>query len=119
MRAGRNVSFGPGSAIYGKVTIGDDVMIAPNVVIAGGSHGTARNGVPMARQPDVSIGITIANDVWIGANAVIADGVTIGDGAIVGAGAVVTRDVAPYAVVVGNPARVLRYRETAASPSIS
>lgn len=54
--------------------------------------------------------IIIGNDVWIGARAIILDGVTIGDGAIVGAGAVVTKDVPAYAVVVGVPAKVLRYR---------
>ena len=54
--------------------------------------------------------ITIGNDVWIGARAVILDGITIGDGAIVGACAVVTRDVPPYSVVAGVPARVIRYR---------
>lgn len=54
--------------------------------------------------------IKIGNDVWIGARAIILDGVTIGDGAIVGAGAVVTKDVPAYAVVVGVPAKVLRYR---------
>ena len=54
--------------------------------------------------------IQIGNDVWIGARAIILDGVTIGDGAIVGAGAVVTRDVPAYAVVGGVPAKVLRYR---------
>lgn len=54
--------------------------------------------------------VKIGNDVWIGARAIILDGVTLGDGAIVGAGAVVTRDVPPYAVVAGVPAKVLRYR---------
>lgn len=54
--------------------------------------------------------VLIGNDVWIGQSAIVLDGVKIGDGAIVGAGAVVTRDVAPYAVVVGVPARVLRFR---------
>ena len=52
----------------------------------------------------------IGNDVWVGANAVVVKGVRVGDGAIIGASAVVTRDVPPYAIVVGNPARVLRYR---------
>jgi acetyltransferase-like isoleucine patch superfamily enzyme len=53
---------------------------------------------------------TIGNDVYIGANVFILDGVVIGDGAVVGAGAVVTRDVPPYAVAVGVPARVVKYR---------
>ena len=54
--------------------------------------------------------IKIGNDVWIGARAIIMDGITIGDGSIVAAGAVVTKDVPPYAIVCGVPAKVLRYR---------
>ncbi len=54
--------------------------------------------------------ITIGNDVWIGANVSILSGITIGDGAIVGAGGVVTKDIPPYAIVVGNPAKILKYR---------
>lgn len=53
---------------------------------------------------------TIGNDVWIGASAWLKDGITVGDGAIIGAHAVVTKDVPPYAIVVGSPARILRYR---------
>ena len=53
---------------------------------------------------------TIGNDVWIGCNAVVMSGLTVGDGAVIGGGTVVTKDVPPYAIVVGNPARVLRYR---------
>ena len=54
--------------------------------------------------------VNVGNDVWIGANALIMDGVTIGDGAVVGAGAVVTKDIPPYAVVGGVPAKVIKYR---------
>jgi virginiamycin A acetyltransferase len=54
--------------------------------------------------------IVIGNDVWIGYGAMILSGVTIGDGAVVGAGAIVTKDVPPYAIVAGNPARIIRYR---------
>lgn len=52
----------------------------------------------------------IGNDVWVGCNAVVMGGVTVGDGAVIGAGAVVTKDVAPYSVVVGSPARHIRFR---------
>jgi acetyltransferase-like isoleucine patch superfamily enzyme len=54
--------------------------------------------------------ITIGNDVFIGMNVVILDGVTIGDGSVVGAGCIVSKDVPPYAIVVGNPMRIVRYR---------
>jgi acetyltransferase-like isoleucine patch superfamily enzyme len=54
--------------------------------------------------------VVIGNDVWVGFGAIILSGVTVGDGAVVGAGAVVSNDVPPYAVVVGNPARIVKYR---------
>lgn len=108
--AGRNVRLNFGVCVFGRVTIGDDVMIAPNAVIVGGSHGMERCGTPMCFQPCTSQGVVIGSDVWIGAGAVVTDGVHIGDGAVIGAGAVVTRDVEPYAIVAGNPARLLRYR---------
>ena len=57
-----------------------------------------------------SLHTDVGNDVWIGSNSVIRAGLTIGDGAVVGSGSVVTKDVPPYAIVVGNPARLLRFR---------
>ena len=54
--------------------------------------------------------ITLGNDVWIGSNSLVMDGISIGDGAIVGAGAVVTKNVPPYAIVVGSPSKMIRYR---------
>jgi len=110
MKTGNNIQINPGSCLYGHIEIGDDVMIAPNVTLAGGNHGIARNGIAMISQQSVAKGIRIENDVWIGANAVVVDGVAIGEGAVVGAGAVVTKDVERYSVVVGNPARFKSYR---------
>ena len=52
----------------------------------------------------------IGNDVWIGANVVIMNEISVGDGAVIGAGSIVTKDVPPYAIVVGSPARIIRYR---------
>lgn len=72
-----------------------------------GLLGAHEDGIP-ATKGDVVIG----NDVWIGNNATVLSGVTIGDGAVIGAHAVVAKDVPPYAVAVGNPARVVKYRFT-------
>lgn len=108
---GRNVRLGHGAHIMGEVTVGDDVMIAPNVVLAGGRHGMRRNGTPMFYQSSESKGpILIGSDVWIAANSVVTDGVRIGNGAVVGAGSVVTKDVDDYTIVAGNPAKVLSSR---------
>jgi maltose O-acetyltransferase len=85
----------------GGITIGSRVLIAASVVISSREHPT-----PLPRfAVTVDAPIDIADDVWIGAGAVILPGVTIGRGAIVGAGAVVTRAVAPFTVVGGVPAR--------------
>ena len=112
IECGRNVRIGFGSHLFGEIYIGNDVMIAPNVVMASGYHGMARGQIAMIEQYGVSKGaIRIRNDVWVGGNAVILSGVELGEGCVVGAGAVVTKSVPPYAIVVGNPAKVLRYRE--------
>lgn len=100
-----HVQINPGTAIYGNVTIGRYVMIAPNCMIAGGNHAFSRTDMPMIQQGSTTKGITIEDDVWIGANSTIVDGVTIYKGAIVAAGSVVTRDVASYEIVAGIPAR--------------
>jgi maltose O-acetyltransferase len=87
------------------VTIGDKTQIGPGVQILAADH--PRD--PALREVMLELGraIHIGRNVWIGANALIMPGITIGDNAIVGAGSVVTRDVAPGATVVGNPARSL------------
>lgn len=77
-------------------------------------HGRRHGFLPRYHLPDVRNFVVLGNDVWVGANAIILPGVKIGDGAIIGAGAVVTSDVPPYAIVAGVPARVLRYRHSAA-----
>ena len=112
LKSGHNVTFNPGTCVYGMVVIGSDVMIAPHVMIAGGNHGTLLNGTPMTLQTCDTRGIVIGSDVWIGANSVLVDGVEIGAGVVVAAGAVVTKSVPPRVIVGGVPAKVLRGRST-------
>ena len=138
-RAGRDINveqgawFGAGSRIelgdrsgiglddrlYGPVGIGNDVMMGPEVMIFTRNHLFDRLDLTIREQGSAAEeAVTIADDVWIGARAIILPGVTIARGAVVAAGAVVTRDVPEYAIVGGNPARVIRLR-TAHQPAAS
>ncbi|SCM76856.1 conserved hypothetical protein [uncultured Pleomorphomonas sp.] len=98
------------ACLSGKVRCGNGVRIASLVSIVGFNHGFEDPDRPIHHQGLVSAGIDIGDDVWIGANAVIVDGVNIGRGAVIAAGAVVTRDVPPLAIVAGVPAKVVRRR---------
>lgn len=92
------------------VLIGEGVMLAANTAIYSYDHGLMPDQ-PIISQPLTSKGpVTIHNDSWIGTGAIILSGVTIGEGAVVAAGAVVTKDVPAGAIAVGNPARVIKYR---------
>ncbi len=95
-----------------KIDIGDYVMMAQDVLIIGGGHRNDDISVPMISQGNLETSsLTIGDDVWIGARAIIvAKNYAIGKGAIIGAGAVVTKEIPPYAVVAGNPAKIIRFR---------
>lgn len=90
----------------GKVTIGDNVLIAPNVSIYTAGHPIH----PQSRNSGYEYGIpiTIGNNVWIGGNVVILPGVTIGDNAVIGAGSVVTKDIPSNMIAMGNPCKIIR-----------
>ena len=88
-----------------KIKIGTKVAISREAFICTASHDIAKANRPLVTKP-----ITIEDGVWIGARAIVLPGVTIGEGAVVAAGAVVTKDVPPWAVVAGNPARVVKQR---------
>jgi acetyltransferase-like isoleucine patch superfamily enzyme len=83
-------------------------MLAQNIVLSGLNHGYEDISIPPRLQKVTTKKITIADNVWIGANSVITAGVTIGKHSIIGAGSVVTKDIPDYAVAVGNPARVIK-----------
>ncbi|MDR6782493.1 acetyltransferase-like isoleucine patch superfamily enzyme [Pedobacter africanus] len=100
--------IGIGSVLIGPVTVGNDVMLAQNIVVSGLNHGYEDPDIAPSLQKDTVKQIVISDEVWIGANSVITAGITIGRHAVVGAGSVVTKDVPEYSVVVGNPARVVK-----------
>ncbi|MBR5386886.1 MAG: sugar O-acetyltransferase [Clostridiales bacterium] len=91
----------------GKVRIGDNVQIAPNVSLYTAGHPLH----PDSRNSgyEYGIDITIGNSVWIGGNVCVMPGVTIGDNAVIGAGSVVTKDIPANAIAVGNPAKFVRF----------
>ena len=115
IQIGDDCGFGAGitvhSAVGGSVTIGNKCIVAGHTYIGGGQYHTERVDVPIVDQGHVEgQRLVIGDNVWIGAGAVVVNGVTVGRDAIIAAGAVVTKDVPDFAVVAGVPARVLRIR---------
>lgn len=90
----------------GKIIIGKHAMMGPDVMIVTSDHKMKREGFDGYISKDVIIG----DYAWIGARAIILKGVKVGKYAVVGAGAVITKDIEPYAIAVGNPARVVKFR---------
>ena len=102
---GNDVTIKSGVYIWDGITIEDNVFIGPSVTFTNDKR-------PRSKQyPEVFSKTSVRRGASIGANATILPGIVLGEFCMVGAGAVVTKDVPPYAVVVGNPARVVRYME--------
>ncbi len=113
-----SVSVGDRSAcgvrceINGRTYIGNDVLMGPDVIIYTKNHEFRDKNVTIIEQAfQEEKPVYIGNDVWIGRRVIILPGVHIGNGAVIGAGAVVAKDIPEYAIAVGNPVRVIGYRE--------
>jgi acetyltransferase-like isoleucine patch superfamily enzyme len=112
---GNRTSVQDNCRLYGDISLGEGCILAPNIYASSGNHlFDYEPYLPIALQetigPQENRPIGIGDDCWIGVNAVIMGGVSIGNGAIIGAGAVVTRDVPPYGIAVGVPARTIGKR---------
>jgi acetyltransferase-like isoleucine patch superfamily enzyme len=98
--------------VRGKVIIGNDVIIGPGVSVFSENHNFDNPDLPVSVQGETRKGVVINDGVWIGTRAVILDGVTVGMNSIIAAGSIVNKDVPPYSIVGGVPAKVIRNRKS-------
>ncbi|MCP5136685.1 MAG: acyltransferase [Gammaproteobacteria bacterium] len=112
VNVGADSWLGPFCLIYGNggVDIGNNVLIAAHSSINTVSHHADRTDIPINNQGIYTDPVVIEDDVWLGLNVSVLQGVRIGKGSIIGAGAVVNKDIPPYSIAVGIPARVIRQR---------
>lgn len=123
IEVGNDVSIGSGAVFLvadSRLIIGDKVMFGPNVTIIGGDHNTTVIGKYMydihEKRPGDDLDVIFEDDIWVGTGAIILKGVRVGRGSIIAAGALVNKDVLPYSIVAGIPARQIstRFRELSA-----
>jgi acetyltransferase-like isoleucine patch superfamily enzyme len=105
---GNRSLIGMSNVVIGPVTIGNNVILAQNIVVSGLNHQYRDINVPILDQPILVSPIIIEDDCWIAANAVITAGVTIGKHSVVAAAAVITKNIPPYSIAAGNPAKVIK-----------
>lgn len=105
---GNNTRIGMHNTIIGPVSIGDNVIFAQNIVVSALNHNYSITTLPICQQGVNTKLTVICDDSWIGAGAIVTQGVTIGKHSVVAAGAVVTKDVPPYSIVAGIPAKVIK-----------
>lgn len=105
---GNKSIIGIGCTLIGPIKIGNEVMLAQNIVLSGLNHDYIDVTISPLMQKVVCKQIVIADHVWIGANSVITAGVTLGKHSIIGAGSIVTKDIPEYSVALGNPAKVIK-----------
>jgi acetyltransferase-like isoleucine patch superfamily enzyme len=105
---GNKTIIGIANTLIGPITIGDDVMLAQNIVVSALNHAYQDVSISPSLQKVICKPIVISDRVWIGANCIITAGVRLGRHCIIGAGSVVTKDIPDYSVAVGNPAKVVK-----------
>lgn len=112
IKLGDNSGIGENAwLLSAEITIGKNVMMGPDCMIFTSNHVVEDIDIPMCEQGFTPVEpVVIEDDVWIGARVIILKGVTIGKGSVIGAGAVVTKDVAPYSIVGGTPAKLIKMR---------
>lgn len=96
---------------HGDLLIGNGVLIGPQVTMIPANYGFKDREIPFREQPPSIKGITVEDNVWVGAGVTILDGCVLGEGSIIGAGAVVTKTVEPFSIVGGVPAKKIGSRE--------
>ena len=99
----------------GEIYIGDNVIMGGRIVFHTLNHNYNSKDILIVRQGVTLEPIKVGNDVWIGSDAIILPGVNIGEGCVIGAGSVVTKDVDPYSIVAGNPAKIIKNRTSTGS----
>lgn len=105
---GHRTRIGLGCTLIGPVHIGNDIRLAQNIVMSGLNHNYEDLSKPISEQGVTTAPIVVEDESWIGSNSVVLPGVTIGKHCVVAAGSIVTKDVPPYSVVAGNPARIVK-----------
>jgi len=109
---GDNTNFGANCLVYAvkEARIGRDTLFAAQCYVGGSMYHIERTDIPPIQQGSYANGVSIGDGCWLGAAVKVLDGVTIGDGAVLGAGAVVNKDIEPFTVAVGVPAKVIKKR---------
>jgi acetyltransferase-like isoleucine patch superfamily enzyme len=117
IEVGNDVSIGYGAVLLAsesKIIIGNKVMFGPNVTVVGGDHNTSVVGRFMydiyEKKPDDDKDVIFEDDIWVGSGAIILKGVRVGRGSVIASGAVVNKNVPPYTIVGGIPAKVIKFR---------
>ncbi len=110
---GDRTRIGLGCTLIGPVKIGNDVILAQGVVIAGLNHNYEDVSKPITKQGVSTAPVVIEDEVWLSANCVVLAGITVGKHSVVAAGAVVTKNIPPYSLALGNPAKIVKQYDPA------